>query len=160
MIDVLINTLNALMIVFLALGFAVVVLMVLIVFSDVTWYIQTISMDFFWCREKVSKSLDWYRTKRSRVKEAAKNRETAKLQEDINKLKKISQARIREEKEAAAAHDELLWGLYPESFASGFDSKGNLLYRGYTIDPKNVFDSYRKLDELADAQIYENTKEL
>lgn len=160
MIDIVTTTLNALVLVLLIFAFAVVALMVAIVFADVVWYVQTISMDFAWCRGQVSKGIVWCRAKKCRLKEAAKARETAKLQEDINKLKKISQAKLREEKEASAAHEELLWGFYDESYPRGFDRDGKLLYRGYTVAPEDVFDNYRKLDELADDLIYENTKEL
>jgi hypothetical protein len=152
MIDAIIIILNVVIFLVLVLGLAVTLLIAMMILADLRRYCDLVLED-----------VAVYRVKRAKIKEAARVREVAKLQEDINNLKKISQARLREEKEAAAAREEYLWGFYDESYARGFDRDGQLLYRGFTVSPEDVFDSYRKLeelDEIADSQIYANTEEL
>jgi len=69
--------------------------------------------------------------------------------------------KLREEKEQKA----LEGGFFSDSlvpYVPGFDGKGELLYRGrhMAVDINELWEECRKLDELADADIFKNTEEL
>jgi hypothetical protein len=63
--------------------------------------------------------------------------------------------RLRTEKEKSA-HD----GFFEDSYVRGFDATGAIIHRGVKVPTEKALEYYRKMDELADTQIFDNTEVL
>lgn len=97
----------------------------------------------------------WFRFLVELVKDVIRN-SLALLAEKRNKqTSDDAKARLRKQKEEAA-HE----GFFEDSYVRGFHVDGSLLHRGIKAPTARALEYYRVMDELADTQIFENTKEL
>jgi hypothetical protein len=60
----------------------------------------------------------------------------------------------RKEEEAAAA------GTFFDTASWGFNTSGEMFYRGAKVSPENDLNFYKIMDELADNEIFVNTKDI
>jgi hypothetical protein len=82
-----------------------------------------------------------------------RNRAAAKKKQAVRDM--MRKENVRREKEASAYK-----GFFEESFIPGFDSNGAFRYRGVRVNTKEALEYYREMNELIDAPIFENTKDL
>lgn len=76
-----------------------------------------------------------------------KNR--ANAQRRMAEMKKRAQDELRVRKEAEAAA-----GFFETKYFRGFDSNGSMYYRGHKVPTMAALEYYRKMDELADTQLF------
>lgn len=78
-----------------------------------------------------------------------------KTEKARHRASEVAKRKLREQKERTA-HE----GFFEESYVRGFDVSGALFHRGVQVPTAKALEYYRKMDELADTQIFLNTEEL
>jgi len=82
-----------------------------------------------------------------------RGRAAAKSKASVREM--LRKEQLRREKEASAYE-----GFFEESFVAGFDPVGALRYRGAKVLTKEAREYYRQMNDLYDAPIFKNTKDL